>query len=68
MMGDIFKKFVKYQSYSVMNNFVSYFGRQAKIISDMDNILPRVVNSWLSSSKVMKCFKLHRMKLKAHIA
>ena len=58
---------MKYQFYSIMTGFISYLGRQAKLIADMDTIFPRVVNGWLSTSKVKNWFKLHRVELKAHI-
>ena len=53
-MGEILSIVVKYHFYSVMTGFISYLGRQVKIISDMDTICSRFFNSWLSTYKVTK--------------
>ena len=65
VMGKIFRIVMKYYFYSFMNRFILYLVRKAKLISDMENIFPRVVNGWLLTYKVTKCFNMHHMKFKA---
>ena len=66
-IGEIFRIVVKYQVYSVTTVFISYLGRKLKIIDDMGNIFPCVVNRWLLTSKLTKWFNLHHINLKAYI-
>jgi hypothetical protein len=67
VMEHIMTRVVGDAFFNVMLGFITYLGRQQKLIADMGTTCPRVVNRWLSTNKVTSWFKLHRTELLQHI-
>ncbi len=67
VMEHIMNDVVKECFFTIMTSFIIHITRQQKLIANMNTTCPRIVNRWLSIEKVTKWFKIHHLKLLAHI-
>ncbi|CAK9862296.1 unnamed protein product [Sphagnum jensenii] len=67
IMEYIMNSIVKERFFTTMIGFITHFMRQQNLIANMQTTCLRVVNRWLSTEKVIKWFKAHRLQLLTHI-
>jgi hypothetical protein len=67
VMEHIMNDVVKERFFIIMTDFITHITYQQKLIVDMNTTCACIVHRWLSTEKVTKWFKIHRLELLAHI-